>query len=120
MKILGRNVKVYRNDDVHSGIEFKNRIRNSFDDEGLTFVTDGQVYETSYVETDDRNWDPDGFRSSFIIRNASFVLYKKYRTGSCEEEAFSLYLKEDACINHELVMKIEQYMLELIKRSVVA
>ena len=113
MKILGRNVKVYRNDDVHSALEFKERVRNSFDDEGLTFATDGQIWETDYRE--DTSWD-EGFRANFIIINASFVLYKKYRnvSGGNQIDKYSLHLENDVKINHELIMKIEQSMLELI------
>ena len=115
MKILGRNVKVYRNDDVYSGLEYKNRIRNSFDDEGLTFITDGQVWETGYVEAEDRNWDPEGFNSKFIVRNASYILYKKYRnSGSSQTSKYWVCIKDGIKIDHSFAMKIEQSMLELI------
>lgn len=111
--LLGKDVKVYVGNDITSALAYRERPRNTWYDDFRTFVTDGQLWENvnSYRESDN-TYDPDGFWNEWIVRNASFILYKVYDA----EHNYTIYeLYLTAKPTHNMWMLVEQYMLDLLK-----
>lgn len=113
MKILGKDVKIKFVNAIYDALAFQERIRNSFKDEYLTFVTDGQLFMKNSSGPDDMKWDPDKFKAEYIIRNASYVIYKKF---DGDEAHYSAEIvSPDKRMTREMHKHLEQDMLKLIK-----
>lgn len=113
MKILGKDVKIKFVDAIYDALSCQERIRNSFKDEYLTFVTDGQLFIKDSSGPDDMKWDPDKFKAKYVVRNATYVIYKKF---DGDEAHYSAEIvSPEKKINREMFMHLEQDMVNLIK-----
>lgn len=112
--LLGKDVKVYVGNDITSAIAYRERPRNTWYSDYRTFVTDGQLWEdvNSFRESSDPSYDPDGFWNRWLVRNASFILYKVY-DAEHNYTSYELYLRQKP--EHNMWMLVEQYMLDLLK-----
>ena len=113
MKILGRNVHIRFVDKIYDAMSYQERIRNSFKDEYLTFVTDGQLFITSSDGPDDMKWDPDKFKAKYVVRNASYVIYKKF--DGDEAHYLAEIVSPEKRMTRDMFMHLEQDMVNLIK-----
>lgn len=112
--LLGKDVKVYVGENITTALAYEERPRNTWYSDFRTFVTDGQIWEKpdSFRESNDPDYDPEGFWNEWYVRNASFVLYKVY-DAEHNHTTHELYLTQKP--THNMWMLVEQYMLDLLK-----